>query len=152
MKTPARLLFGVRTTGTISLTITASVQLPSQVPDLCIRTTGHNVAIPCANGAWIATLEAGDHVIHLPAPKDGSLDSPFTLALSTPATIVASTNLSGTPLMSWTAETAASTDPKNPWPPPLTGSPDAASLADSTWLRSTLTSLGAQLSVDRSAP
>jgi hypothetical protein len=150
MKTPTRLLFGVRTTGTVSLTITASGQLPPQVPDLRICTSGQDVAIPCSNSTWVATLDAGDHVVHLPAPNDNSLDGPLTVTLSTPATIVAAANPSGAPLVSWTATIGTSSDPKNPLPPPA-GSLDIALLADSTWLRSTLTAYDTQAAVERSA-
>jgi hypothetical protein len=142
MKTPTRLLFGVRTTGTVSLTITASGQLPQQVPDLRICTSGQDVPIPCSNNQWVATLGAGDHVVRLPAPYDTSLDGPLTFTLSDPATIVAAANSSGAPLMSWTATTGMSSDPKNPWPPPATGS---APLADSSLLVSRLTTAGAQV-------
>lgn len=152
MKTPTRLLFGVRTTGTISLTLTASGQLPPQVPDLRICTSGKDVAIPCSNGTWIATLDAGDHVVHLPAPSDDSLDGPLTFTLSAPATIVAAPDRSGAPLVSWTTATGtASSDPKNPWPPPVASALDLALLADSTWLGSALTTQGSQVSIDRSA-
>ncbi|HEX3482387.1 MAG TPA: hypothetical protein VHT91_45535 [Kofleriaceae bacterium] len=151
MKTPTRLLFGVRTTGTVSLIITASRQLPPQVPDLRICTSGQDVAIPCSNSTWVATLDAGDHVVHLRAPNDDSLDGPLTVTLSTPATIVGAANPSGAPLVSWTATIGTSSDPKNPLPPPATGSLDLALLADSEWLRSTLTTYDMQAVVERSA-
>jgi hypothetical protein len=152
MKTPTRLLFGVRTTGTVSLTIAASGQLPPQVPDLRICTSGQDVAVPCSNGTWVAILDAGDHVVHLPASSDNSLDGPLTFTLSAPATIVAAADPSGAPLVSWTTTIGAtSSDPKNPWPPPATGSLDIALLADSTWLISGLTTAGAQAIVERSA-
>ena len=150
MKTP-RLLFGVRTTGTVSLTITASGQLPPQVPDLRICTSGQDVAIPCSNSTWVATLDAGDHVVHLPVPNDDSLDGPLTFALSAPATIVAAADPSGAPLVSWTATIGTSSDPKNPLPPPATGSLDIAQLSDSIWLVSRLTTASAQAIVERSA-
>ena len=151
MKTPTRLLFGVRATGTVSLTITASRQLPLQVPDLRICTSGHDIAIPCSDSAWVATLEPGDHVVHLPAPNDDSLDGPLTFTLSAPATIVAAADPSGAPLVSWTATTGTSSDPKNPVPPPAINSLDLAQLADSTWLRSTLTTFDMQAVIERSA-
>jgi hypothetical protein len=150
MKTPTRLLFGVRTTGTVSLTITASGQLPPQVPDLCIRASGQDIAISCSNNTWGATLDAGDHIVHLPAPNDDSLDVRLTFTLSAPATIVGPANSSGAPLVSWTATTGTS-DPKDPLPPPATGSLDIALLADSTWLRSTLTTYDLQAFIERSA-
>lgn len=151
MKTPTRLLFGVRTTGTVSLTITASGELPPQVPDLRICTSGQHVAIPCSNSTWVAILDAGDYVVHLPAPSDDSLDGPLSFTLSTPATIVAAANSSGAPLVSWTATIGTSSDPKNPLPPPATGSLDIAQLSDSTWLVSRLTTASAQAIVERSA-
>lgn len=146
-----RLLFGVRTTGTVSLTITASGQLPPQVPDLCIRASGQDIAIPCSNNTWVATLDAGDHIVHLPAPNDDSLDGPLTFTLTAPATIVTPANPSGAPLVSWTATTGTSSDPKDPLPPPATSSLDIALLADSTWLSSTLTTYDVQASIERSA-
>lgn len=151
MKTPTRLLFGVRTTGSVSLTLTASGQLPPQVPALRICTRGQDVAIPCSHSTWVATLDAGDHVVHLPAPSDDSLAGPLTFTLSTPAIIVAAANVSGAPLVSWTATTGTSSDPKNPLPPPAIGSLDAAQLSDATWLLGTLTTAGAQAIVERSA-
>jgi hypothetical protein len=152
MKTPTRLLFGVRTSGTIALTVTARGPLLPQPPDLRIRTSGDDIAIRCNNNTWVATLDAGDHVVYMPAPGDRWFDAPLTFTLSAPAIIVAPENRSGGgPLVSWTATTGTS-DPKDPLPPPLTGSPEAALLAESTWLRSTLTTHGAQVSTDRSAP
>jgi hypothetical protein len=152
MKTPTRLLFGVRTSGTVSLTVTASGNLPAHPPDLCIRTSENDIAILCSNKTWVATLNAGDHVVHMPAPDDRWFDGPLSFTLSAPAIIVAPKNRSGGgPLVSWTATTGTS-DPKDPLPPPLTASPEAALLAESTWLRSTLTTHGAQVSTDRSAP
>ena len=153
MKTPTRLLFGVRTTSSVSLTLTASAPLSAQVPDLCVRTSGQTSAIACCNNSWVATLDAGDHVVHLPAPSDGSLDGPLTLTLSAPAILVGPANASGTPLVSWPATViATSSDPKDPLPPPATGTLDLSLLADSAWLHSTLTSQGAQAYVERSAP
>jgi hypothetical protein len=151
MKTPPRLLFGVRTAGTVSLTITASGQLPPQVPALRICTSGQDVTIPCSNSTWVATLKAGDHVVHLPAPNDASLDGPLTFTLSPPATIIAAANQSGAPLVSWTAAIGASSDPKNPLPPPAINSLDAALLADSTWLCSTLSAHDMKAVIERSA-
>lgn len=161
MNTPTRLLFGVRTTGTVSLTIKASGQLPPQVPDLCICTSGPDlatpcsnnvwVATPCSNNAWVATLDAGDHVVHLPASSDTSMDGPLTVEFSAPAIIVTAPDPSGAPLVSGTTTISASSDPKNPWPPPATGSLAATTLADSTWLVNTLTTQSAQAIVERSA-
>ena len=152
MKTPTRLLFGVRTTGSVSLTLTPSGQLSSQAPELCVRTSGQTSAIACCNNSWVAILDAGDHIIHLPAPSDRSLDAPLTFTFSAPTTLVAPADSSGTRLVSWTAATGASSDPKDPLPPPLTGGIDLSLLPDSTWLHSTLTSQGAQAYVERSAP
>lgn len=151
MKTPTRLLFGVRTAGTVSLTITASGPLPLQVPDLRICTSGQDIAIACSNNAWIATLAAGDHVVHLPAPSDTSMDGPLTVALGAPATIIARANPDSAPLVSWTTTISTSSDPKNPWPLPALGSPAATTLADSTWLVNTLTAQGTKVFVERSA-
>jgi hypothetical protein len=123
-----------------------------------VRTSGQETAIPCCNNSWVATLDAGDHVVHLPAPSDrsldGSLDAPLTLTLtlSAPVILVAPANSSGTPLVSWTATIVANSDPKDPLPPPLTSGLDASLLADPTWLFDTLTSQVAQVYVERSAP
>lgn len=151
MQTPTRLLFGVRTTGTVSLTITASGQLPPEVPDLRICTSGKDIAIPCSNNGWIATLEAGDHVVHLPATSDKSLDGPLTIALGAPATLVAWETPDSALLVSWTFAIGASSDPKNPWPPPVSASPAATALAESTWLIDTLTTQRTKVLVERSA-
>ncbi len=155
MKTQTRLIFGIRTSGTVSLSVTAEGQLPQQPPDLRIKTSERDIAIPCSNRTWLTTLDAGDHIAHLPAPGDSWFEAQLRFTLSAPATIV---GYSGTAekLLTWTTAAGVANDlandPKNPWPPPLEGNADAGLLADSEWLRSTLTTMKAQIAIERSAP
>ena len=141
-----RMIFGVRTSETLCLSIIANGQLPPQPPDLRIKTTGQDAAIACSNGIWVATLEAGDHIVYMPASGDSWVDAPLAIALSPSATIV-SCGAVGTPL-AWTAATATS-DPKNPGPPP---SVSAVPLTNSPWLGSTLTMMSPQVTDARSFP
>src|ERR1041384_3663289 len=55
-----KLIFGIRTGGSINVTFKAVGQLPPQPPDLLIRTSGQNneTSIVCVNNEWIATLPA----------------------------------------------------------------------------------------------
>lgn len=149
MKTPTRLLFGIRTSATVSLVVTANGTLPSQPPDLQISSAAGDLAIPCNGSTWTATLEPGEYAIRMPAPGDRWFEAPLTFTLSAPATIITAAEVSNDALTVCTAATGDARDPKNPWPPPLAGS---VALAESTWLATTLSGWSASISVDRSAP
>lgn len=150
MATQTKLIFGIRTSEPVSLTLTADGPLSQQPPDLLIKTSEQQIAIPCSNNAWVTTLGAGDHIAYMPAPGDRWFDAPLTFTLSAPATIVSCTGAAKEPL-TWTATAGTAGDPKDPWPPPLASS-DTAPLANPAWLGSTLTTMKSQVSLDRSAP
>lgn len=151
MTTATRLIFGIRTSGTVSLSVTANGQLPQQPPDLRIKTSEKDIAVPYSNNTWVTTLDAGDYIAYMPAPGDSWFDAPLTFTLSAAATLVSYT---GTPkvLQTWTATSVTISDSKNPWPPPLASNVDTALLANSAWLSSTLTTMMAQVTIERSAP
>jgi hypothetical protein len=140
--------------------VTVVGQISEAPPDLLITTRGQNeVAIPYRDNRWTETLLAGDHVVRLPAPatcrfKDAvrfDLKDPDRLDLSAHATIIVPGDTATLPLVTWTAA-GGSSDPKNPWPPPLVSQLDAEPLGDSAWLHGTLTTLRADVATDRSAP
>ena len=151
MKIETRLIFGIRTSGDVSLSVTADGPLPPQAPDLRIKTSEQDIAIRCNNSAWVVTLGAGDHIAYMPAQGDSWFSARLTFSLSAPATIISYTGTTRV-LRTWTATAGATSDPKDPWPPPLDSNVDIASLADSTWLSSTLTTMKAQVAIERSDP
>jgi hypothetical protein len=132
-----RLIFGIRTTGTVSLSITAQGPLPKQPPSLMIKTNTQVTAVCCSNNTWCATVGAGDQIVYLPAAGDSWFDAPLTLTLSAPATIVSLD--SNTAPQAWVATegTVGVLDVKNPWPPPNLSKLDAP-LLDAAWLTTTL--------------
>jgi len=142
-----RLIFGIRTSEPLTLSVTTSGPLPQQPPDLRLKTQGQDTAILCSNNTWVAPLEAGDHIVYMPAPGDSWIDAQLEFTLSAPATIVGSDGASGT-LKTWTAATGAS-DPKNPGPPP---SSSAVPLPGSTWIGCTIAAMSTQVPDARSAP
>ena len=150
MATQTKLIFGIRTSEPVSLTLTADAPLSRKPPDLLIKTSKQEIAIPYSNNAWVTTLDAGDHIAYMPAPGDSWFETPLTFTLSTPATIVSCKGAAKEPL-AWTATVGTASDPKDPWPPPL-DSNDPAPLANPAWLGSTLTTMKSQVSLDRSAP
>lgn len=154
MKITTKLLFGIRTSETLSLFVTAAGPLPAQPPDLQITTGGQQIAIPCSDGAWSATLGSGDHAVRLPAADESWFDGAVAFSLSAPATIVSRESVTSTTLVTFTTTTgSASTakDPKNPWPPPLLDKGASAPLVEPTWIGTTLATLAEQVSTDRSA-
>ena len=142
-----RLIFGIRTSEPLTLSVTTSGPLPPQPPDLRLKTQGQDTTISCSNGAWVAPLEAGDHVVYMPAPGDHWIDARLEFTLSAPATIIGRDRASGT-LKTWTAATGAS-DPKNPGPPPISS---AVPLPGSTWIGCTIAAMSTQVEDARSAP
>lgn len=142
-----RLIFGIRTSKALTLSVTTNGKLPEQPPDMRLKTQEQDIAIPCSNGSWCATMEAGDHVVYMPAPGDSWVDAQLELTLSAPATFVGSDGVNST-LKTWTAATGA-VDPKNPGPPPLSG---AVPLPGSTWIGCTIVAMSAEVSDARSAP
>jgi len=150
MKIEPKFIFGIRTSGAVTLTITAEGQLPQQPPDLRIQTSEKECTASCSNKTWIATLGVGDHIAYMPAPGESWFDGRLTFELSAPATIV-SYNTAEV-LLAWTHTTGTLSDSKNPWPPPLASNVDTALLADSAWLSSTLATMAGQVTITRSAP
>lgn len=144
-----RLIFGIRTTEPVSLTVTTDGQLPSQPPDLRIRTDDQDVAMRCNHNTWVADLSAGDHIAYMPAAGDSWFKAPLTFTLSAPATIVSRERIGGA-LLTWNASAGTADDPKNPWPPPL--KIDTAPMSDSTWLNITLVAMSPQPTNARAAP
>ena len=144
-----KLIFGVRTGGTVSLSVTAQGQLPDQPPSLMIKSDAKETTVSCSNNTWTATLDAGDHVVYMPAPGDSWFEDSLSFALSTPVTIV-SLSSSQSP-QAWTAATgtvgASPNDAKNPLPPP--GDKSFPPL-DATWLTSMLVQMTP--SPNRTAP
>jgi hypothetical protein len=135
-----KLIFGIRTTGTVSLSVTAQGQLPDQPPSLMIKSEARETPetpVSCSNNTWTTTLAAGDYVVYIPASGDSWFKNSLSFALSAPVTIV-SLSSSQSP-QAWTATMgtigASPFDAKNPLPPP-----DDASVPppDATWLTSTL--------------
>jgi hypothetical protein len=150
MKTLIRLIFGLRTSGPLSLSVTADGPFPEPPPDLRIRTSGQEIAIPCDNNTWVTTLTPGDHVAYLTVSDERWFENLFTFTLSASAAIV-TYDKKARALVIWTGKAGNASDPKNPWPPPLAATIDPATLGDLTWLSGTLTTLNAQVSTDRSA-
>jgi hypothetical protein len=144
-----KLLFGIRTVGTVSLSVTAQGQLPNQPPFLMIKSDAQERAVSCSNNTWTAKLDAGDYVVYMPASGDSWFENSVSFATSAPVTII-SLSSSQSP-QAWTATTgtigASPNDAKNPLPPP-----SQASLPplDATWLTSTLVEMTA--SPNRTAP
>lgn len=135
------LICGIRANEAVSLTVTADGKLPEPLPDLKIKSAEREVVIPCSNNTWITKLEAGDYIVYMPAPG-GNWFATLAFKLSSPATIVRYSK----ELQAWTAATGTS-DPKNPWPPPLAGGSDPALLANGTWLSNTLTEMNSQVAI-----
>jgi hypothetical protein len=151
MKIPTKLLFGIRTSQTLSLVVTAAGTLPAQLPDLQITSAGQERAIRWSGNDWTVTLASGEHTVRLTADGDRWFDGAVTFTLSAPATIVSRASRTG-PLVTFTETTGTATpaeDPKNPWPPPRKAA--STPLVEPTWIGTTLTTLGEQVSTDRSA-
>ena len=142
-----KLLFGIRTGGTVSLSVTAQGQLPDQPPFLMVKSDAQEIAVSCNNNTWTATLDAGDYVVYMPASGDSWFKNSVSFALSAPVTII-SLSSSQSP-QAWTATTgtvgASPNDAKNPLPPP---SKESVSPLDAMWLTSTLL----QMTPSRTAP
>lgn len=143
-----QLLFGIRASGDVTLTVTATGALPIKLPDLRIKTAGQDVAFSFSSRTCVANLVAGDSIVYVPGQGDDCLLAPLTFTLSAPATIITAASADESPI-SWTATTGAS-DVKNPWPPP--DSAQTTPLADAGWIGSTLGTMGAQAASLRSSP
>jgi hypothetical protein len=146
-----QLLFGIRASGDLTLTVTATGDLPAQLPDLRIQTAGEDIPFAFSSGSWVASVGAGDSIVCLPDQDDSCLVAPLAFTLSAPATIivVASADKS---LISWTATTGATIgtkDVKNPWPPP--SSAQTTPLANPGWIGSTLGTIAARAASMRSS-
>jgi hypothetical protein len=158
MKIEPKIIFGIRTSGAVTLTITAEGQLPQQLPDLWIKTSEKECTVPCSNKTWVTPLGVGDYIVYMPAPGESWFDGRLTFELSAPAMIVSYINTdTAKKLQAWTvaagtAVTVGMADSKNPWPPPLASNVDPAPLADPVWLGSTLATMAEQVTITRSAP
>jgi hypothetical protein len=149
-----QLLFGIRASGNVTLTVTATGDLSTQPPDLRIKTAVKDIAIEFSNGTWVASVAAGDSIVYVPDQGDSCVVAPLAFTLSAPVTIIAVASADKS-LISWTAKTGATigaTDVKDPWPPP--GSAQTTPLADPAgWIGSTLRTMGAAASTrDFSSP
>ncbi|HEX4419563.1 MAG TPA: hypothetical protein VH165_16735 [Kofleriaceae bacterium] len=150
-----KLLFGIRTSGAVSLSVTTQAQLPDPPPSLMIKTakSTQDTAVSCSNQTWATTLVPGDYVIYMPALGDSWFNGPVSFALGAPVTIVGLSSSQAPE--AWTAATgtvdANPEDTKNPLPPPSTNV-ESALLFDATWLTSTLIQIQMNPSPDRSAP
>lgn len=149
MTTSTRLMFGIRTSEAVSLTITAEGQLPPQPPALRIKTGEQDLEIQCSNNAWVVALGAGEHIAYMPAPGDRWFEGQLTFTLSAPVTIVSYKDATRAQLVSWIDNSGILKDSKNPWPPPREGNADLAPPAPSTWL-GTLTTMAAEVPPERS--
>ena len=140
-----KLIFGIRTGGTVSLSVTAQGQLPDQPPSLMIKSEAQETPVSCSNNIW------ADYVVYMPAPGDSWFKNSLSFAFSAPVTIV-SLSSSQAP-QAWTATTgtvgASADDAKNPLPPP-TDNVEIVPLLDAPWLTSTLVQM--TQSVNRTAP
>ncbi|HEU4727529.1 MAG TPA: hypothetical protein VFT22_06565 [Kofleriaceae bacterium] len=150
MKTIIRLIFGLRTSEPLTLSVTATGPFPEPPPDLRVSTNGQEIAVPCNNNAWVANLAPGDQVAYLAVSDVRWFDVPFAFELSALATIVTYDQTRQPPVI-WNGKGGNASDPKNPWPPPLAATIDPATIGDLTWLSGTLTTLNAQVVTDRSA-
>lgn len=132
-----QLIFGIRTTGTVTLTVTATGALPAQPPELRIKTAGEETVVTCTGSSWVANVTAGDSIVYIPDQGDRCLSAALAFTLSTPATIITVAS-PGTSPVSWTASAGAgSNNVKDPWPPPPL-SIQVAPLTDPGWIGSTL--------------
>jgi hypothetical protein len=144
----AKLIFGLRTSEEVTLTVTG--QPGPRAPDLQIKTIGQakDTVIAYGNGAWIATLTAGDHAVWMAASDDSWFDGEVRFTLSSASAIVIHATGTSPQPMAWLASTGAVDDPKNPWPPPVAAEP----LSDQAWLSGTLQDLKKGLSLLRMSP
>lgn len=148
MSVDTKLIFGLRTSEDVTLTVTG--QPGAQAPDLLIKTSGqvNDAVIPYGDGAWTATLTAGDHIVRMEAPGDSWFDGEVKFTLSSASTIVIHGAAGSPKPIGWVATAGAVNDPKNPWPPPLAAKP----LPNQVWLSETLQVLNEDLSVARMSP
>lgn len=151
MPVDTKLIFGLRTSEDVTLTVTG--QPGPRAPDLQIKTDGQaeDTVIGYGNGGWTAKLAAGDHVVRMTASGDSWFDGEVRFTLSSASTIVIYATRASSQPMAWLATTGvvgAVNDPKNPWPPPVAAEP----LSNQTWLSQTLQALNKELSVARTSP
>jgi hypothetical protein len=138
MSSSIKLLFGLRTSETVTITVTGSPG--PQAPDLRISTQGspNDAVAPYTSGAWTATVSPGDHVVRMEAPGELWFAGEIQFALSVPATIVGYGNATAPQPMAWASASGSfADDPKYPVPPPLA----AVALVEQDWLSQTLLAL-----------
>jgi len=148
MSLDIKLIFGLRTSGPVTLIVTGPPGTPR--PDLKIRTHGKpsDTVVACLDNKWTAALTAGDHVVWLEAPGSLWFAGDVTFTLSAPSLIVTYDPAGSPKPGAWTDTTGAVRDPKNPWPPPRF----AEVVSDPNWFGDTLGAFSGEISVARSAP
>lgn len=146
MPVDAKFIFGVRTSETVTLTLTGHPG--AIVPDLLIKTRGkvNDAVIGYDSGAWTATLVAGDYIVWMAVPEGGWFEGDVQFTLSTASTIVSYGDSTWSKLVAWLATSGAVRDPKYPPPPPLAAVP----LTDQAWFSESLQTLKGTLSLVRS--
>jgi hypothetical protein len=118
MKKSARLLFGVRASAEVTLTVVVRGAPPPQPLELQICTSGGaDRAVHSSGTTWTTTLAPSEHTVFLPIPNDVRLEDSLSVSISEPVRIVVLAGQAGA-LASWITDVGISADPKNPWPPP----------------------------------
>jgi hypothetical protein len=142
-----KLIFGLRTDEEVTLTVTGHPKDPA--PDLLITTHGQtqDAVIAYDNGAWTATLPAGDYVVRM-EPGDHWFEGEVKFTLSAASMIVIHGDEASPKPMAWRDMVGAVNNPKNPWPPPRI----SEALPDQAWFSETLAYLNSQISLARSSP
>lgn len=137
-----KLLFGVRTTAEVTLTVVGNVG--TTAPQLLVQTCGQpgQTAVDCVNGTWAKTLPPGDHVVRIEMTSDQLFGGSVDITLTPPSTILVVPNQNDGSVTAWSG-VKASSDPKNPIPPPV--QLDVVSLPNGDWLAATLTQLTKQI-------
>jgi hypothetical protein len=148
MTVQCKLIIGIRTSTSTTLTVTSTPGDPA--PDLLVMTRGEETVaqVPFADGTWTTKLEAGDHIIRLELPDDSM--AWFTAVMHVEVDhesifVYHGPEGSETPhaTVAWaaTSVSAGKYDSKDPWPPPGT----AVEFSDSTWFAGTLHTLAANI-------
>jgi hypothetical protein len=149
MSMQIKLLFGLRTSESVTLTVNAVPDEPA--PDLRILSNGQtdDVIIAYANEGWRVRLVPGDHVVRIETPADSDFAG-VQFTLSPAATIIGGDVAEPSKLVAWTAPGAVN-NPKDPRLLSCTAVP----LVEESWLSQTLRSLASTIpidSADRSMP
>jgi hypothetical protein len=143
-----KLIYGVRTSGTVTLTVNGSPT--ANPPALHVRTLGGTEAtIPYANTRWSATLQAGDHVIWMTPSNDTWFDGEVVISSNPESQFIGCHKSEGC-AKTWRATSFVVEDPKDPGSPPTIAATAAASnLPTSAWITDTMRQLINDASVAR---